>query len=465
MKTIKIAYLGGGSKAWARVFMNDLALADGLAGEIALYDIDPPAAQRNQKIGTRISAHPDCRSAFVYTVARRLETALDGADFVVISILPGTFREMAADVHLPEKFRIWQSVGDTAGPGGVIRAMRTVPIFEEFARAIRDHCPNAWVMNFTNPMSICVKTLHDAFPGIKAFGCCHEVFHAQEFLGAVYHEMTGLPRPSRREIATDVSGINHFTWITKARYEGKDLFSLLPGFIEKFYEQGYSEYDDHEAWKHDYFSCGNKVKENLFLRYGVLPAAGDRHLAEFLNNKWYLGSPEEVKEWQFSLTPVSFRIADRERRIRESEELAQGIRPILLEKSGEEAVELMQALLGMGEITSNVNVPNNGQMPAFPHGSVVETNCVFSGNSVKPIRAYGLPGPVKNLVLRACLNVDDLYQGIKDRNLDGIFAAFVHQPLCSTLSLGDAKTLFRDMCWATREYLDPFYDLTQLPEK
>ena len=146
-KQIKLAYIGGGSKAWARVFMNDLALTEGLGGEIALYDIDREAAERNRKIGERINAHPKTISRWNYVVTSSLEEALTGADFVAISILPGTFDEMAADVHIPEKYGVYQSVGDTVGPGGVLRAMRTVPIYEGFAKAIRAYCPKAWVIN------------------------------------------------------------------------------------------------------------------------------------------------------------------------------------------------------------------------------------------------------------------------------------------------------------------------------
>ena len=136
--------------------MSDLAVSEDLSGQIALYDIDLEAAERNAAIGARINLDPAARSHFQYTVCPRLEDALEGADFVGISILPGTFREMLSDVHVPEKSGVYQSVGDTAGPGGILRAMRTVPYNEEFARKIRDISPNAWVLNFTTPMSICV---------------------------------------------------------------------------------------------------------------------------------------------------------------------------------------------------------------------------------------------------------------------------------------------------------------------
>ena len=216
-RNVKIAYIGGGSKAWARSFMQDLALARDMAGEVALYDIDVPAAKRNQIIGTLMQKKEEAESDFRYTVSETLEEALTGADFVIISILPGTFEHMRTDVHTPEKYGILQSVGDTVGPGGVFRALRTVPVYKEFALAIRKFCPKAWVLNLTNPMSICVKTLYRYFPQIRAFGCCHEVFHTQDFLCCVLKEMTGI-RVSREDIYTDASGINHFTWITEARY-------------------------------------------------------------------------------------------------------------------------------------------------------------------------------------------------------------------------------------------------------
>lgn len=89
---------------------------------------------------------------------------MTGADFVIISIMPKTFDEMEVDVHMPERLGIYQSVGDTSGPGGIIRSLRTIPMFIEFAEAIREYCADAWVINYTNPMSVCVKTLYHAFP-------------------------------------------------------------------------------------------------------------------------------------------------------------------------------------------------------------------------------------------------------------------------------------------------------------
>lgn len=465
MRKIKIAYIGGGSKAWARVFMTDLALAEGLCGEIALYDIDVSAAELNQKIGDVINRSPDTVSKWDYRVYTNIGEALEGADFVACSILPGTFDEMENDVHLPEEYGVYQSVGDTVGPGGILRAMRTVPIYEGFAKEIRAHCPEAWVINLTNPMTACTKTLYDVFPEIKAFGCCHEVFHAQEFLCCAAREMLGVPRPHRREIVIDACGINHFTWITGANYNGHDMFKLLPEFIDRFYEKGYCEHlgVDPDDFREDPFRYGNKVKMDLFRRFGVLAAAGDRHLVEFMNNSWYLKDKADAEKWLYHLTTVSYRKQDRINKINQSHRIANGEEGIDVIKSDEEVVELMKALLGLiPPIVSNANTLNVGQMTDMPLGSVVETNCVFSRDSVKPIAAKPLPAAVNALVLRNAQNIENTYYGIKHRDFHRIFEAFVNQPLCSGLSLSDAKELFIRMVNATGGYLEGYFPLDKL---
>ena len=127
---IKIGYIGGGSRGWAWGLMSDLASCGDISGEVRLYDIDRNAADSNEIIGNRFRNAPGTNSEWNYRAVDTLEQALAQADFVVISILPGTFDEMESDVHAPEAYGIYQSVGDTTGPGGIVRAMRTVPMYE-----------------------------------------------------------------------------------------------------------------------------------------------------------------------------------------------------------------------------------------------------------------------------------------------------------------------------------------------
>ena len=121
VEDIQIAYIGGGSRGWAWTFMTDLAMEKAISGTIRLYDIDREAARANEIIGNRLKEREDVQGKWDYCVKDSLEDALTGADFVVISILPKTFDEMEIDVHMPERLGIYQSVGDTAGPGGMMR--------------------------------------------------------------------------------------------------------------------------------------------------------------------------------------------------------------------------------------------------------------------------------------------------------------------------------------------------------
>jgi len=208
------------------------------------------------------SQHPDSKGKWVYKAAKTLEEALDGADFVIMSILPGTFKEMASDVHEPERYGIYQSVGDTTGPGGLVRALRTIPIYTGFAEAVRKYCSDAWVINYTNPMTLCTRALYAAFPEIKAFGCCHEVFGVQKLLAEMLEDMEGIKDAAREEIRTNVLGINHFTWFDRASYRDKDLLPLFKAFAEKYYLSGF-EGKNEGNWLNSFFASANRVKFDL----------------------------------------------------------------------------------------------------------------------------------------------------------------------------------------------------------
>ncbi len=452
---IKIAYIGGGSRGWAWGLMSDLAKAEDMCGEVYLYDIDFEAAQHNEIIGNTVKNCPDCVSHWKYTAVKTIEEALTGADFVVISILPGTFDEMESDVHCPEKYGIYQSVGDTTGPGGVIRSLRTIPMMEEIALAIKTNCPEAWVINYTNPMAVCVKTLYSTFPEIKAFGCCHEVFGTQKLLVKMLKEMADIEGITRNDIKVNVIGVNHFTWLTKATYKDIDIFPLYKQFCEKYAEIGYGVKSD-ENWLNGFWKYAEKVKMDLFLRYGYIAAAGDRHLAEFCEKNWYLASPDHVnKTMLFGLTPVSWRKEDLADRLSQSARLVSGEEKFEIKETGEEGVNQMRALLGLEDLVTNVNIPNMGQIPNLPLGAVVETNAVFTSDSLTPVFAGPVPENIHPLITRVCDAQTMTAKAGKDRDLKKAFTVFINDPLVD-IGIKEAKELFKEMLDNTKDYLEDY---------
>jgi alpha-galactosidase len=464
---LKICYIGGGSRNWAWVLMQDLAFEKELSGRIELYDIKPEDAKTNEIIGNSLMERYNPGRWTFHANASR-EDALTGSGFVFVSILPGDFEEMAADVHLPEKYGIYQPVGDTAGAGGIIRAMRSIPQFREIARAIQKYAPDAWVINYTNPMSVCTRTLYKEFPGIKAFGCCHEVFNTQKLLAAVLEE-AGLAPPGsirREDLTTRVAGINHFTWIDRASWKGIDIFPYYTQFVNTYAEAGFrgagaattfaagsagasSAEDPEEALRRKLFSSAERVKMDLFRRYGLIAAAGDRHLAEFCPHSWYLAGPAQVERWGFALTPVSWRVSNRETLIRRAKAYRDGAETLVPVESGEEGIKILKALLGLGNLVSNVNMPNRGQAPDLPPEAVVETNALFSRNTIQPLTGEKLPVDLRALVLPHVLAQEGIIEAVFEQDREKAFRVFSQDFAVQTLSLKDARALFDEMCEKT----------------
>lgn len=453
VENVQIAYIGGGSRGWARGLMSDLAVEESMSGTVKLYDIDYEAAKANEIIGNKLmSQHSDLmKNQWKYVAVQSLEKALNGANFVVISILPGTFDEMDSDVHTPEKYGIYQPVGDTVGPGGIVRSMRLIPMYVEIAQAIERFCPEAWIINYTNPMSICVRTLYEVFPRIKAFGCCHEVFGTQKLLAKMVEDDKNISGVKREDIKVNVFGINHFTWLDKAQYRGEDLLPVYEKFINKYYDEGF-ELDEKGHWMNSVFACANRVKFDLFKRYGLIAAAGDRHLAEFCP-AWYLKTPEIVKSWKFNMTTVGFRKQQLKERLQQTHNLLNDVEKTEISITGEEGVGQMKALLGLGGLITNINIPNAGQIPTLPIGAVVESNAIFDNNSITPVFAGCIPSDVNILILRHSVNQELVLKGTLNKDKNEILKAFCNDPLVN-IDINSAKKLLNEMMKNTAKYLE-----------
>lgn len=462
MKQCKIAYIGGGSRGWAWRLMADLAMEPDLSGTISLYDIDFEAAKRNELIGNRLSARTDAVGKWNYEAIPSIEEALHGADFVIISIMPGTFDEMDSDVHQPESYHIWQSVGDTVGPGGILRSLRTIPMYVEIAKAIKAYSPQAWVINYTNPMSMCVKTLYHVFPEIKAFGCCHEVFGTQKMLRNILQDVRGIQNVKRDEIIINVLGINHFTWFTEASCRGMDLFPIYRDYVDSHYDTGYKKGDN--SWLNQSFSSGQRVKFDLFRTYAYIAAAGDRHLAEFMPGNLYLDSPEAVNSWMYALTTVDSRKKELQERLSKSDALVNGDEEIKLEASGEEGVLLIKALCGLGRCISNVNIPNTaGQISNLPKTAVVETNAVFSKNSIHPVMAGDIPKNLLPLIVPHVENQEYILKAAMECDYDAALMALMNDPNAKAkIDENQGRELLTAMIKNTLNYLPKAWEIKGL---
>lgn len=443
---IKIAYIGGGSTLWAKHLMSDLALCPHLTGHVALYDIDRAAAEHNVKVGDALFSHRDARTKFKVSAPKTVAGALKGADFVVLSLEPGPVQLRYADLAIPEKYGIIQTVGDTTGPGGLVRALRTIPIKAWYAHKVMEYCPEAWVINYTNPMTLSTAAMYAAEPGIKAFGCCHEVFGTQRMLARRVKKAFGAS-VDREDIKLDIAGLNHFTFASSATWDGNDLFPVLREYCSR---RGFFGDKTGNALRRKktsaVFDCDSLIAFDFFRNFGVLGAACDRHLAEFV--PWYLTTEKELHRWGVVLTPFSCRKEwARRPRPKPADILKQPLRP-----SGEEGVDQMLALVGVGMLDTNVNLPNEGQMSELPTGAVVETNARFRRDSLKPIVAEPLPDGVNALVARV-VNVQEMtLEAAIEKDTQWAFEALLNDPLVN-ISPDKAWKMFMEMLRYTKRML------------
>ncbi len=488
MKKITLTYIGGGSKDWAHKYFSDILTQDKISGEIRLYDIDVPAAERNRLYFNKLKTDnpKEIKSQWNCVVIKDLSEALNGADFVIISILPYSLKNMKVDVHYPEKYGIWQSVGDTVGPGGYSRALRTIPAYRLFAAEIKKNCPDAWVISYTNPMAMCVNTLYKEFPGIKAFGCCHEVFGVQAMLAAIagmYENLSENGKKAfmqgnladvkaelkkmgkkfgvwafegidRRSVKTNVQGINHFTWLNSAEYKGMDIFPVYEAFIRLFRENNKDRLGKFVPAIIKRSRNCESVKFELFEKFGKIAAAGDRHLAEFVPVS-YLTSKNVMKDG-FILTPVWGRILnDKYLRLRTKLYLSPLVKA-KFKNSGEEGVLQIIALCGAGDLISNVNLPNCGQAPGLVADTAVETNAVFSENSLVPVNAGEMSDETRDLVNIHAQNQKDFIDAYFMQDKERLREIFCCDPAVKRIGIDYGRKLFEEMIAANASCLEDF---------
>ena len=452
---VKIGYVGGGSQGWAHTLINDLAQCPDIGGEVALYDVHHEPAAKNAELGNRVVTRDDATGDWHFEAYREMDAALDGADFVICSTQDPPAETFKHDLDVPREYGVYQTVGDTVGPGGAFRSLRSIPQYREIAATVREQCPDAWVFNYTNPMTVCTRSLYEEYPEIKAIGLCHEVFGSQRLLAGIAEKYVNEAEDvSASEIDVNVKGINHFTWIDEAHWNGRDLFQYLDAELD---EREVPEFEPGDMDDESYWTNHHNVAFDLYDRFGLLGAAGDRHLAEFV--PWYLAvdEPAEVQRWGIRLTPSSARVSgdnDVSGATRTDQYLS-GESEFEFRDSGEEAVNLMRALLGIRPLKTHLNFPNRGQCPDLTEGAVVETNAMVTGDTVSPITAGELPPEVRTMVQRTITNQETLVRAGFEGDLDLAFQAFLNEPLV-TIQRDAAAEMFGELVALERDYLDAY---------
>lgn len=445
MSAGRIVIVGGGSYGWAPLFIRDLALTPELAGStIILHDIDPAAMDLVYHVGQRVIATSGADLRLEQTDS--LPEALPGAGFVILTITTGGLATMAHDLAIPAHYGIAQSVGDTVGPGGLARGLRNIPVAVALAREMEHHCPGAWLLNYTNPMSTLTRAITRE-TRIRTIGLCHEWHGVRAKLATHFGVAEAAFRPR-------LAGINHLVWLLDLMLDGRDLMPELHALAAAILAGEIDPDPDDDSPMGDH----GRVKARLLQLYGALPCAGDRHLAEFFPC-FLTAATGWGASYDVGLTTVDDRAAWRADDRARLEAILSGdlaLEPLLEERSGEAAHSIISALATGGRYEGILNLPNAGQINNLPPDVVVETLGVVDGQGARGLPAGDLPPAIHAVVSRHISNQELIVDAALTGDRTVARQALVNDPLV-TLPPETAVAMLDELLAATRDYLPLFF--------
>jgi len=440
---IKIAFIGAGSLGFTRGLVRDVLTFPMLQdATLALMDIDPERLEFAQKSVQRIidmGKYP----AKVTATLDRVE-ALRDADFVLVTILAGSTNVWRYDIEIPKQYGVDINIGDTRGPSGIFRALRTIPVMLDIARDMERYCPHATMLNYTNPMAMLCRALQrESF--IRMTGLCHSVqgtaMMLADWIGAPY-----------KEITYTCAGLNHMAWYLKYAWNGEDAYPLIRKAVTERPEIYNEEIVRNEMFLHlDYYvteSSGHNSEYNAWFRKrndliekycthgtGWNPGEYAYILKEYQNAErtW----KDEARQWFASETPIE------------------------LERGEEYAAFIINALMGGDPFQFNGNVPNTNLVTNLPEGACVEVPVWVSRKGFEPVHVGALPPQ--------CATLTNLTAQIEEMAVEGaltgdphlIFQAIAYDPLTSAvLSLAEIKQMVNQMFAQNKAYLPQFKSLS-----
>jgi len=425
----RISLVGAGSVEFTRILLADLSAFPELTdATVLLHDIDAErlataeqialATNRATGAAMKIEAHLDRRAA------------LDGADFVVNEIQVGGLEATLRDFEIPKRFGLRQTIGDTLGVGGIFRALRTIPVLFEIAQDMAELCPEATLLNYTNPMAMLMWAVSEGAPHRRAVGLCHSVQNTHEELA----EIVGVPVA---EIDFLTGGVNHQAFVLKFERDGENLYPLLDAAIER-----------------DPEGLGRRVRIELYRQFGHFPTESSEHGAEYL--PWFMRHDDELERYRIPVDEYIRRshenldeYADIKRKLDAGEEL-----PLMRED--ELAPRYIHSMVTGTERIEYGNVPNDGLIDNLPAGCSVEVPCRVDGEGVHPIAVGALP-PQCAALNRTFVNVAELtVRAALEGRRDHVYQAALLDPNAgATLTIAQIHDVVDELIAAHGELLPP----------
>ncbi len=465
LRPLKITLIGAGSAVFTRNLLGDILSYPELAHcEIALHDVDEKRLQLAEMVAHRIAQTVGASPTITASIDRK--RALEGASYVINTIQVGGYRPATViDFEIPKKFGLEQTIADTLGIGGIMRALRTIPVMLDMVRDMETHAPGALHLNYVNPMAMITWALNQSSSSIQTVGLCHSVQHTVNELAV------DLDIPAA-EIDFHCAGINHMSFYLRLEHEGQSLHPKLQQLIA-------------DGRVPDW----NRVRYEMFQKLGYFPTESSEHFAEYV--PWFIKHGREDLLAQFNIPldeyPGRCQVFEKawpyiERELNQpgSQDSAALLREIrdtgiqVMERSIEHTPQMIDGLrtfersveYGSAIIHSietgtprviNGNVLNHNLIDNLPHGCAVEVPCLVDHNGVQPTRIGKLPVQLAAL-MRTNINVQELVVEalLKEKREHVYHAAMLDPHTAAVLDIEQIHAMVDELLIAHRPYLPEF---------
>ena len=397
----RITLIGAGSVEFTRILLADLSAFPELAeATIVLHDINPERLTTAEQIATAANATAEAHFNIEAHLDRR--AALEGADFVINEIQVGGFDATLRDFEVPKRYGLRQTIADTLGVGGVFRALRTIPVLLAIADDMAELCPEATLLNYTNPMAMLCWAVWASGRDTRIVGLCHSVQNTHEQLA----EIIGVPEP---DIDYLTAGVNHQAWVLRFARGDENLYPLLD-----------------EAIARDPDGLARRVRVELYRQFGHFPTESSEHSAEYL--PWFMSHDDQLERYRIPVDEYIRRSQDNLREYEEIKRMLAAGEPLPLLHEGELAPRYVHAMVTGAERIEYGNVRNDGLITNLPDGCCVEVPCRIDAQGVHPIAVGALP-PQCAALNRTMVNVAELtVSAVLEGRRDHVYQAVLLDP-------------------------------------
>ncbi len=428
----KITFLGAGSTVFAKNILGDSLLSPAMRdSEFALFDIDSGRLHDSKAMLDVLNRKYGEHGKIVAYTDRK--EALAGADYVINAIQVGGYRPSTViDFEVPKKYGLRQTIADTLGIGGIFRALRTIPVMFDFAKDMQEVCPDAWLLNYTNPMAILTGAML-RYTGVKTVGLCHSVQVCAD------HLLRGLGMP-RDNVRYHIAGINHMAWLLEISRNGVDLY---PEIKERAAKR-HAPHDD-------------MVRYELMKQFGYYVTESSEHLSEYL--PYFIKSkyPELIERFNIPLDEYIRRCEVQIERWNSLRDQLVQNPDLTHERTSEYGAYIMEAMETNVPYKIGGNVLNNGSITNLPREAVVEVPCLVDSQGVSPTYVGALPTQLASLNMTQ-INVQllTIEAAITLKKEHIYHAALLDPHTSSELSIDEIIALCDDMIEAHGDWLPRF---------